>query len=942
MLYEGKIKTGVMFHRIVGGCRTIKNESGRISFRIMLMLTFFAVGILPLAASITLNLPHVLNLMGVSAEREALSDLKESYYLINREVDKLYEDLRLLSNIAGLRDFADSKDKGGLPEQLVKKRLQGVINRWFSGHKEVRSINLFSLDGVEILRFVSKEGRFSEDIPGEGSVNELFFKEIKKVNLKRPDKMITFVQNLITFNNKEHCHNPLVIIACPVHNYSGKIAAFAAISLDLFEMLHKFEHNYIVTGSGDCILCGRPRMNDHSHVTGKAFGMFPGLKELFIKKEPAVISLEDGRKTAWLPLIINSQPEHSLWIGRLVDFTNMTTIKKSFLARFLLVVLTLLGFVVSASIFLSSIADRYRRELVDILRSVFLKEKDTAVRLEWGGTSELRELGEDINRLVEQYLETEQMRVDALNKLSELSKRMKLILDNAAEGIIELDKKGTVMFVNPSACQMFGFARDDLVENDLHSILHYMREDRSQYPEEDCPFCNALKDNNLYISREDVFWNKNSEPVHVEYMTSPIREEGGDVKGMVMCIRDVTARKKAEERAEEFRRQLMHSQKVEAVGTLASGVAHDFNNLLTVIMGYTELIMIEFKDNEAALNFLNIIHDTVKNASSLTRQLLTFSRKQVAEKRIVDIKRLITDQKKMLDRLIGENIILETVFLDEQPLLNADVDMMGQVIMNLVLNARDAMSGMTGSIIITVNRHEIVASDEKMYKGGSSGRFVMISVADTGTGIEEKDLQRIFEPFFTTKTEGKGTGLGLALVYGIVEQHGGWINCYSEVGKGTVFKIYLPEYFPKEQEREETSVNSSGYENIGEGKTVFLIEDDEMLLNVSSEMLKSFGFQVVTSKDIDGALSMLKEIKYGVDIVISDVVLPDGSGFFIVEHLRENRPDIPVILVSGYMDERHHGEKIREQEVPFLAKPFSRDELAGMISKLIGGKESPK
>ncbi len=907
----------------------------------MIVLTFMAVGILPLAAAIVVNLPSVLDYMESSIEREALLLLRESYGEISRKIERRNESVDLLADVPGLRDMTEGASESDNSKHPVVSRLLSLINGWFLDQKDVVDIVLYGLDGTELLKFVrDSTGVFISAGTGK-RVNTGFAEEMKYVDFVAPGKNIILLKDQVSLEGKQFCHHPEFITASPVYNTSDQIAGFAAISTDVSTILGKFKYDYLITGTGKFMYEGQFCPSGATGSERDAFEVFPGLRNLIEKKMPGIVTDRRGRRSAWIPVINNNRLEHSVWVGRDVDLGAISTMQKVFAMRTAIVALFLVLAVFTVGLVLSAIADRYRRELVMMLRNILVsKNADGSLKLAWKVPVELKELADDINRLAEQYIEADTKRMEAIENMAELHHRMKLVLDNAAEGIIELDRDGEVRFANPSACRILGFTEDELAGHDFHSIVHYMRKGRSQLYTRDCPFCQVGKWGNWHVIMEDLFVSRDGEPVYVEYMTAPIRQDDGDVSGMVMCLRDVSNRKLAEKRADELRRQLIHAQKMEAVGTLAGGVAHDFNNLLTVVTGYCELIALEVKGNESVLQYADTIKDAAKRASALTHQLLTFSRKQVAEKSLVDVNKLVRDQKKMLARVIGENIRLETVFLDKNPLVNADSGMLSQVIMNLVINARDAMDDMTGTVMLTVSRQEIMSGEEEMYEYGRSGKFVMISVADTGSGIKEDDMQRIFEPFFTTKEEGKGSGLGLALVYGIIEQHDGWVNCYSEVGKGTVFKIYLPEYLSETGGGDEDDIDDEPMRGeLKAGCRAFVVEDDLMVLEITREMLNSMGFQVVAATSYNEALTLLEGLEYSVDLVVSDVVLPDGSGISLVEYMKANAPEIPVILVSGYLDQKAHIDEISDLEVPFLSKPFNRDELVAMIRKVAKEKQ---
>jgi len=644
---------------------------------------------------------------------------------------------------------------------------------------------------------------------------------------------------------------------------------------------------------------------------------------------------------AWFPILTNTRSDQSLWVGRPVDLSKVTEVRSMIFNRVAVTSLAALALVLFLVARYSRALDRYRQELVSALRKVLLGQG--RVELDWKRPPEMAELARNLNQLFEKFIENDQKRQEALRELSDLTEKMRLILDNAAEGIIEVNRENEITFVNQAACTILGFTRQELMGNDLHSVIHYMKEDRSQFPREDCPFCRAWEEGQFHIFKEDTFWTRNGRPVSVEYVTAPVKDHDGRIKGLVMCLRDVSAKKEAEEKARIYQEQLRQAQKMEAIGTLAGGVAHDFNNLLTAIRGYGELLEMSLEGNEDALKQLKSIQKAADRAASLVRQLLAFSRKQVAEKRPVDLNRLVEDQQRMLKRLIGEDIELEIKPCEEKALVHADPNMLAQVIMNMVVNARDALDqDGRRKISIQVDRKILMPEKSAENPEGRSGYFAVLTISDTGCGMDDEIRQKIFDPFFTTKEVGKGTGLGLAVAYGIVEQHGGWIYCQSKPGEGTVFKVFLPEYDPSaemEQDKDlDTSLSPGRPAQIGRGRTVFVLEDDPMVLEISREMLDALGFQVISAATIEEARKVLEQEGERISLVLSDVVLPDGNGVEFVEGLMERFPRLPVLLVSGYVDERLHIEKIRGREIPFLSKPFTVKDLEEAVARLLPPK----
>jgi CheY-like chemotaxis protein len=364
---------------------------------------------------------------------------------------------------------------------------------------------------------------------------------------------------------------------------------------------------------------------------------------------------------------------------------------------------------------------------------------------------------------------------------------------------------------------------------------------------------------------------------------------------------------------------------MEAVGQLAGGVAHDFNNLLSVILSYATFVGEVVQDAQARADVEEITKAATR-AAGLTRQLLAFSRKQVLEPQVLELNRLASDLEKMLRRLIGEDVELVQRFASELGRVKADPGQLEQVIMNLVVNARDAMpEGGT----LTIETANLQSDDEYVTSNVTlqPGAYVVLTVSDTGSGMDETTQQRLFEPFFTTKEVGKGTGLGLSTVYGIVKQSGGSIGFDSQLGIGTVFRVYLPRV------KEATSVapppaearSSHGTE------TILVVEDDQAVRNIAARVLRGAGYQVLTAKDGQEALLVLETKANDIDLVLTDVVMPQMSGKQLAERLFAMRPDMPVVFMSGYTDNMIERHGVLEPGTLLISKPFSAGELGTKV-----------
>lgn len=370
--------------------------------------------------------------------------------------------------------------------------------------------------------------------------------------------------------------------------------------------------------------------------------------------------------------------------------------------------------------------------------------------------------------------------------------------------------------------------------------------------------------------------------------------------------------------------QIIQAQKMEAIGTLAGGIAHDFNNLLSIIIGYSEHMLNKLDKDSEMYKFTSNIKEAGRRGADLTDQLLSFSRKQVIQTELISINEVIKETEKMLGRLLGEEI--ELIFMLEPDLwiVEADRGQINQILMNLTINARDSMSA-AGKIVVKTVNSNIDQDYCKKFSYTKPGKYVCMSVEDEGSGMDPETMSHIFEPFFTTKETGRGTGLGLSVIYGIVKQHKGWVNVESVVGRGSTFRVFLPAELSPGIEK---SMDKTSTEDLnGHGKRVLLVEDQKMLREFTAETLSENGYTVFEAGKAEEARVLFEREQGQFDIILSDVVLPDTDGIQLVDSLLLQKPKLKVIITSGYMDDKSQWPVIQEKGYPFLKKPYSLHDL---------------
>jgi PAS domain S-box-containing protein len=506
---------------------------------------------------------------------------------------------------------------------------------------------------------------------------------------------------------------------------------------------------------------------------------------------------------------------------------------------------------------------------------------------------------------------TERRRLE--EQLADSEERYRRLFETASDGIVLLEKnKGHIAHTNPAAEKMLGYSEGESVGKMLQDIgIPLNMSDFSATMD-------ALGRNGILNYENIPVKTKDGQVIYTDiYMV--------DKAQLAQCnIRDVTEHKKLEA-------QLRQAQKMEAVGLLAGGIAHDFNNILNVIMGYGGMVLDNLESGSASKEDMNTLLAAAERAANLTKRLLVFSRNQVVDVKPVDINELILDLRKMLDRLISESIELHLDLALSPLIVPADTGLMEQVLMNLVVNARDAMPE-GGQLSICTGLMEMDDEYVAMNGYGKPGRYALITVTDTGQGIDAETQKRIFEPFFTTKCAGEGTGLGLAVSYGIIKQHNGYINVYSEPLHGTVLNIYLPlsEAIPLREKKTTAAVPVKGG-----NETVLLAEDDPSLRELTRKMLETYGYNVISAEDGEDAFTKFMENREGISLLLLDMIMPKKSGKEVAEAIRKVSPGIKILFVSGYTMDSIKTREIIGSDFNFIHKPFQLKKLAMKVREIL-------
>jgi PAS domain S-box-containing protein len=509
------------------------------------------------------------------------------------------------------------------------------------------------------------------------------------------------------------------------------------------------------------------------------------------------------------------------------------------------------------------------------------------------------------------------------------------ILEHLPDAVVGVDPGGKIVLVNAQTEALFGYRREELIGQPIELLVPSSSRGKHVGLRETyvaAPTTRAMGIKEMPVARRDG----STFPAHImlkmfQGITLAVVR---DITTLKLTERALAASQKAHEELQEQHRA---AQRLESIGRLAGGVAHDFNNLLTVIETYCTLLLDQFREGDPVREDLAVIQDAGRRGAALTNQLLTLGRRQVQKLALYDLNEVVGELGRMLGRLVGEDVEI-VLQLGKPGHIRADKTQIEQILMNLVVNARDAMPE-GGRLTIETQTVELDAEYAATHVGVKPGPYVLLAVSDTGTGMGAEVLARIFEPFFTTKGDGKGTGLGLASVYGIVKQHQGDVWVYSELGHGTTFKVYLPEVDPTTASGRLTPVRPPRPPAQGGAETILLVEDESVVRRAAARALKRAGYTVIEAQNAGEALLMFDQ-QAAIHMVLTDVVMPKMSGRQLVDQIHTRHPGMKVLYMSGYTDDAIVRNGVLEHGMPYLQKPFSIEGLLQAVRQVLddGGK----
>ncbi|GEM_PF-4910850 len=579
-------------------------------------------------------------------------------------------------------------------------------------------------------------------------------------------------------------------------------------------------------------------------------------------------------------------------------------------------------FIISLLFIVISLNKSIRNPIISIIQSL-----NNNTLPDYKGTKEIEFLSNNI-RLMMNSLDRRIKELENKEKEISEAKEFNEAILNSISDPISIREADSLKIISANNAFINKFKKEDeeIIGRTCYDTLHNL-----SHKCPDCPPTEKLKEGKPF-NYETKTYDKDGVAVTLDVSASPFKDKLGNITHLIFVARDITERRHLEE-------QLRQSQKIESIGILAGGIAHDFNNILTAIIGYGNLLQMKLGDNPVLNLYVKQILKSSDRAVNLVSSLLAFSRKQIVEPIPVELNEIIIKISKLLRRLLEENIELKINLISEKLMVMADPLQLEQVLMNLATNARDAMPT-GGSLLIETDLSKIDEDFIKIHGYGKVGYYAKILVSDSGSGIDPKILKDIFDPFFTTKEVGKGTGLGLSMVYGIIKQHNGFINVYSELDKGTTFTIYLPLIKIEANKEKKTEIYKDITSELKGRETILIAEDESLVRELHRELLSNYGYKIYEAADGEEALKMFNEYKDEIELVLSDVVMPKKNGKELIKEIQKIKPDMKIILMSGYSLNLIGREGLIDCKIDFVSKPISPENLLKKIREVFDNTDS--
>ncbi len=513
---------------------------------------------------------------------------------------------------------------------------------------------------------------------------------------------------------------------------------------------------------------------------------------------------------------------------------------------------------------------------------------------------------------------------NSINELHNKNEEIKALIACSPVALFSVDLNHRIAVWTASAEKLFSWKADEITG----SAQLFTTDDEIFRFQTLCQECHS---GIAHLGQEFLLTTKGGSPFHASISCAPLSDQASDIIGIMVSVEDISERVAREKANHELQEQLLQSQKMESIGRLAGGIAHDFNNMLSVIIGNSELAQRKISAQDPAACYLDGIIDAANRSAEITRQLLGFARRQTIAPQVIDLNQRMEQTLKMLQRLLGEKVQLDWAPGSEAYIINMDVSQLDQVLTNLCINARDAMPA-GGHIVIRTSKVVIDELYSSNHPDFPLGHYICLSVSDDGIGMDKQTQEKIFEPFFTTKKQGKGTGLGLATVFGIVKQNNGFINVYSEPGQGTTFRVYLTEHLENVPQQIEVETEKS---YSGAGETILVVEDEPVILTICRQMLELLGYRVLSATEKNAALKQAQENRQDIALLLSDVILPGINGPELSQQVSAIIPGLKTLYMSGYSASLISKHGVLDENVHFIQKPFTQRKMAEAVWKCL-------